>query len=507
MPQGKIKKGFFFYFGLFVLLVVAIFLIILVILMFNPGKTILWFKYFTAGNTYEVTTTTDEGEQPIDLSSTSNITNIEVECSYADVRIQKSNEVRKDCIVIENNAKGFATSSQATDFSYNVIIKEGNTLSITVVEPVGFIYLSNDITITINIFFNEDHGTASGDFSNIGFNVITTSGNIDIGGNTYLNQTITPRSITARTTSGNIMLRSSANILNTQSINFTTDNGGMITTGNNVIYNNQQASGIVLNNGSINLRTSNGTIDFDVIKINNSGTLNVENYRGNVVLDNVEVDNFTINSYEGNYLIGKVVCDEFSFTPSEDRVHSPNIQIEELTGNLVISSSTNNANPDLTIGKLTGNADILNVNGSININSISGGRVYAQIQNGQLNLTYASQTSKHNEEDYLRANGNASITVNFEGAFKNDLRMITGSGNININFTNNAGFTANSFVNDGENYGRPETGIVPELLSNDKISTNIGNIEKNPLLVKDNSGNSDSVINIYTNSNVTFTLR
>ena len=42
MGQGQIKKGFFFYFGLFVLALVAVFMVCLVIMMFNPGKTVLW---------------------------------------------------------------------------------------------------------------------------------------------------------------------------------------------------------------------------------------------------------------------------------------------------------------------------------------------------------------------------------------------------------------------------------------------------------------------------------
>ena len=94
MPQGKIKKGFFFYFGLFVLLLIAIFLIILVILMFNPGKTILWFKYFTSSpEPYVITQTTEEDEslrKDIDLSSGSSIETIEIEATYADVLIQKN---------------------------------------------------------------------------------------------------------------------------------------------------------------------------------------------------------------------------------------------------------------------------------------------------------------------------------------------------------------------------------------------------------------------------------
>ena len=499
MPQGKIKKGFFFYFGLFVLLLIAIFLIILVILMFNPGKTILWFQYFTAGDSYVITETTDTS-QGIDLSSSSNITNIEVECSYADVRIQKSNEVRQDAIIIENNAKGFALASDAREFSYSVTLS-GNTLNIEVIEPTGFIYISDDITITINIFFNEDYGTSSGDFSNFGFNISTTSGNVDIGASTNNNQTISPRAITAETTSGSIIFRSCTQIDTIQSLSLTTDNGGIQTIGNNVTYNGEEASGFVLNSGTINLRTTRGTIDLDVVKINEGGTLEILNDRGNVVIDNIEVDNINVNCYEGNYLLGDIICNEFSFTPSEDRIASPNIQIESLTGTFIISSRSTDyiANPDITIQKLTGSANIQNISGSININELDG-YAYAIVQNGSINISYASQSSYTNDNN-ITATGNASVTVNFLGEFINSLRVITENGNINFNVKNNTAFVANSFVNDGTNYG--ETGEVPAFLDDSKISTNIGTEDKNPLIIGDGSRGT---INIYTNGNVSFNL-
>ena len=71
MGQGQIRKGFFFYFGLFVLLLISVFLVCLVIMMFNPGKTVLWMKYFTDNNVYKYETTTDGSETPIDFSSLS----------------------------------------------------------------------------------------------------------------------------------------------------------------------------------------------------------------------------------------------------------------------------------------------------------------------------------------------------------------------------------------------------------------------------------------------------
>lgn len=503
MPQGKIKKGFFFYFGLFVLLLIAIFLIILVILMFNPGKTILWFKYFTSSpEPYVITQTTEEDEslrKNIDLSSGSSIETIEIEATYADVLIQKNTGYAEDCIIIENNAKGFATSEQPTEFSYEVLL-EGTTLSISVVEPEGFIYLSKNITITINIAYLVDYDESDGNFSNFAFNISTTDGTIDVGGKTYVGQTIAPKALTATTTSGDVILRTSANILRMQGLSFTTQSGEMLTSGNNVTYNGAPASGIVLNEGTINLRTTNGTIDFDVVKINNGGTLNISNDRGNIVIDNLEVDRINVNCYEGNYLIENVICDEFTFTPSEDRIASPNIQIQEMTGDFVISSS-NNANPDIIINKLNGSANIQDISGSTSINELDG-YVYAIVRNGSLNVTFADQTTSTNN-NYLRANGGASISVKFLGAYINNLKVITDNGKINFNLTGEASFTANHFVNDGVNYG--DTGTTPESLAPNRISTNIGEVTGSQLIVRGNSSES-ATINVYTNSNVAYTV-
>ena len=151
---------------------------------------------------------------------------------------EKLKSLPPNAIIIENNAKGFALASDAREFSYSVTLS-GNTLNIEVIEPTGFIYISDDITITINIFFNEDYGTSSGDFSNFGFNISTTSGNVDIGASTNNNQTISPRAITAETTSGSIIFRSCTQIDTIQSLSLTTDNGGIQTIGNNVTYNGQ----------------------------------------------------------------------------------------------------------------------------------------------------------------------------------------------------------------------------------------------------------------------------
>ncbi len=82
MAQGTVKKGFFFYFGLFFLLIFAVFMVCLVIMMFNPGKTILWMQYFTS-NTNQYVEKDSDGNN-INYAS---VNSIKINCDYAKVSV------------------------------------------------------------------------------------------------------------------------------------------------------------------------------------------------------------------------------------------------------------------------------------------------------------------------------------------------------------------------------------------------------------------------------------
>ena len=248
MAQEGIKKGFFFYFGLFVLFLIAVFLIICVIMIFNPGKTILWMQYFTSSSAENVTKTTDTGEA-INFDT---ISRIEVDCSYADVQVKIDGDIGESCVRIENNAKGFATAEQARPFSYSVV-NENGTLKIAVTEPVGFIYFSNDISITINIDSNYFNGEffPKYSFDNMAFNIKTTDGNITFGSVGFESQPFAPASITAKTTGGSIYLSENMKFNNLSQISLETDNGDIRTQGNNL---GEDLSGIEVTDADLDAR-------------------------------------------------------------------------------------------------------------------------------------------------------------------------------------------------------------------------------------------------------------
>ena len=505
MAQEGIKKGFFFYFGLFVLFLIAVFLIICVIMIFNPGKTILWMQYFTSSSAKNVTETTDTGEA-INFDT---ISRIEVDCSYADVQVKIDGDIGESCVRIENNAKGFATAEQARPFSYSVV-NENGTLKIAVTEPVGFIYFSNDISITINIdsnYFNGDFFPKYS-FDDMAFNIKTTDGNITFGSVGFESQPFAPASITAKTTGGSIYLSENMKFNNLSQISLETDNGDIRTQGNNL---GEDLSGIEVTDADVNLTTKTGDISLDLVKINTSGTLKIANDNGNVTISKLDVPNRNItssnqgdkesygiqmDSYEGNYYIDTIIGD-LSFSPSEDILGSPNIRIGTITGDMLVSSSID-ANPDVTIETMNGNIYSFGTNGNYIINNMNGS-ANIDIESGSVDIKFVEQTNKGTD---VITSTNGAITIGFKGPINHTMTVTSDSANINFNFLNNVDFVANAYVNDGAN------DQSNEMVNDDKITVNIGNYhgDKNPVLVDNSETSQTADIIVYTNANIAYTV-
>lgn len=505
MAQEGIKKGFFFYFGLFVLFLIAVFLIICVIMIFNPGKTILWMQYFTSSSAKNVIETTDTGEA-INFDT---ISRIEVDCSYADVQVKIDGDIGESCVRIENNAKGFATAEQARPFSYSVV-NENGTLKIAVTEPVGFIYFSNDISITINIDSNYFNGEffPKYSFDNMAFNIKTTDGNITFGSVGFESQPFAPASITAKTTGGSIYLSENMKFNNLSQISLETDNGDIRTQGNNL---GEDLSGIEVTDADVNLTTKTGDISLDLVKINTSGTLKIANDNGNVTISKLDVPNRNItssnqgdkesygiqmDSYEGNYYIDTIIGD-LSFSPSEDILGSPNIRIGTITGDMLVSSSID-ANPDVTIETMNGNIYSFGTNGNYIINNMNGS-ANIDIESGSVDIKFVEQTNKGTD---VITSTNGAITIGFKGPINHTMTVTSDSANINFNFLNNVDFVANAYVNDGAN------DQSNEMVNDDKITVNIGNYhgDKNPVLVDNSETSHTADIIVYTNANIAYTV-
>ncbi len=496
MAQGGIRKGFFFYFGLLVLLVIAVFLIILVVLFFNPGKTIIGLQYFTGGETVQLKTTTDETETPINFwSSNGNVDNIVVDCSYADVYVQVSEDIHENCVQITNEASGFATAGQARPYEYSVLL-DGSTLRISVQEPVGFLYLSNNISITINIEARYFDGSVAfdGNFQDITFDIQTTSGNVYLGTSNSRAYEIEPGNLTVETTSGDIFLSRNLSFDNISALTLETGSGEITTDGYNVALDggsNLNGRGIIMNSGTVNLTTDTGLMDFDLIRIGN-GTLNLTNENGNMTIGEMDVNRINLNSVEGNYYFDTVTTTELSYTPSEDRLLSPNIRIGTLNGNLVMSSS-HSSTPNVTVEHLNGRLSLTDIDGSYNIGEMSG---VIEVVSERANLTIGISDSTSRLTDSI-VTTSGDITLNFLGSTARNMTITTDSGKITMNVVDETGFTSTVYDNE-----------TREVLPNDtdRITVNIGTHEadRNPLNINSSSGSTKGTFIIYTNDEVEY---
>ena len=485
MPQGQIRKGFFFYFGLFVLLLISIFLICLVIMMFNPGKTVLWMQYFTA-NDDELIEKTSDGSRTIDWSQ---VNSLEINCSYANVVVQKNNEYNLDCVHIVNNAKGFAVESNAVHFDYNVYY-EGSTLKIDVTEPTGFMFFSKDIRIILHASENS-----SLNFSTLNLKITTTSGNVEIGGTTAkAAEEIRLNSLDVSTGSGRITFSQMFNTSSLTGLNLYTEEGKLLST-KNINYGNETVNGFVVNCDAT-IGTDKGAISYDYI---NTGSHDIyaSCKSGTFAADYIVAENLKVTCVQGNYKFGNVMAN-LDYTNSEDSLLAPNIVVDYLSGNFTISGGDNfkgSAEPSVNIKKIDGEISMLVDKGSITVGEANG----AVDINSEDNLNVDIIIGENNGSAKRIITQNSNVSIGFLGVVSNNTTIETDRGNIVVNVTSVANFTANAWVNDLEGTTR---------LADDKISISHGLIEgetKNPLVVRGTSSTSGT-LTIRTNSSLSYNL-
>lgn len=485
MPQGHIRKGFFFYFGLFVLLLIAIFMICLVVMMFNPGKSVLWMQYFTSSDSQRISKTTD-AMQELDLN---NVTDIEINCSYASVIVEKNNEYTLDGLYIVNNAKGFAVSSNATPFDYQVYY-EGSTLKVDVTEPTGFMYLSKDIKIILHAAENS-----SLDFSNLNLTVNTTGGDINIGGTeAKAAKEIKLNSLNASTSSAYIIFTEMFDSSTLTDLKLNTESGKMYST-NEVSVGNQTFKGLVANCDT-SLTTNNGSIAFDVINVGNK-KLSITCKKGNVAADYIYAQDVEVSCVQGNYKFGSVYGN-LDYTNSEDSILAPNIIADYISGNFTISGRDGfkgSAEPDVEINKIDGGISTLVDKGSVIVGEANGAIGVMSENNLKVDIT----VGENNNATKRIVNANGDVTLAFLGIVGNTVNVETDKGDVVINITSVANFTSTAWLNDLEGTTK---------LSDDKISVSHGLIEgetKNPLNVRGTSSVSGTMT-IKTNASVSYNL-
>ena len=482
MAQGGIKKGFFFYFGLFVLLLISAFLICLVIMMFNPGKTVLWMQYFTA-DTEVHHTKTDDGSM-IDYST---INRIEIEATYANVSVQKNAEYteKQEGLIIINKAKGFASAKKAVHYDVS-ITKSGSTLKVKVTEPTGFLYFSKNIEIILN----ANHETAT-NWANVDFVARTTDGDIEIGGVNHLKaKTVHLKSIDLKATGkGDITLEKMLDVSNANSVKLSTNKGD--------ISSSMDVGGKVgiSSNSDTTLETNSGVIKFERLSVASGRSLHILCRSGDVKIGEITADKVDVHCVQGNYVFD-TINGNLSYINSEDTIISPNILVTKLvSGDFNLSADANsNANPDVEIKEVGGNITVLADRGHLEVAKAHGAVSVNSKDNLYVGIIFAD-TSASNAITISNVKGD--VDLGFLGSMAGTVEVIT-NGDIEIKVTSAAKFVSEALVNNDSGARVDEAKI--------KVSTNLAEgRELNPLSVNGTSANSWAMT-LKTNAKIKYTL-
>lgn len=458
MASGQIKKGFFFYFGMFTLLLVTVFLICLVIMIFNPGQTILWMKYFTGNETYQITKTTDDVPQVINWD---NVTDIIISApNYAKVTVQSNKQTnvagskKADTgIYIKNAAKGFQGASGAVSFGYDVTLNDGK-LKITLREPNGFLFFSKNIEVVVHSSALEHQST----LQNKNFVILGGAGDVTIG--KYLNatsQNVVLKTLYVSTTSGNVSLASNCDTYSALSGTISSEETGKtgltplyIKTGSGNIGASERAFssntdvGLKVNAKST-FKTDSGHIRLGKV---DAGTneMYIECKTGTVVNSSIKAKTVSVKCTHGNYDIQKVEGD-LSFAEALESIISPNINVGEITGHFAIGNLTTSSSPDVKINKVGGNVTAHCSNGTLTIDEI-GGEVDIVSDKMAVNVGL----SENNTSRVSIKNGTASTKLAIRGVVgssrsgtDNDKILIRTHSSFTLNFTKDAQFRAGTY--------------------------------------------------------------
>ena len=478
MAQGQIKKGFFFYFGLFVLLLLAVFLICIVIMIFNPGTTILWMQYFTSNGQIALVETTDN-KTPIDLTT---LTDLEIVCdAYTSVSVVRDNsgkDMAKDAIFLANNAKGFVTASEAKPFSYSVTFVDDKKLKIEIHEQKGFLYFSKDIKIIVHA---TTHNNSLYDFKDLNLKVTTGDGNIYIGGG--INDVESKlASITATTTGGSVYFQKRMDTSSLKKIDITTDSGNISST-NEVEFTNKshdfECSGYGLKvDCDLRFKTKSGRVTFGIL---DAGTNNLT--------FECESSNLNIKC------INQYVFGDLKYDFSTNNILSPNIMIDNVYGNFSASlTDEKESEPEITIKKVEGNLSVFCRKGKVVVGEIGGAVDIEKGETLSVDITIAGE----NQNNIIVNTKSGEVRVKFLDKVSPNVKITTNTGRVYFRVNSSAKFIATLYI-------YSEINSSPQLQTDlKKMVVHLGNYDlketRENQLVVNNATSSDGKITVTTNA-------
>lgn len=408
MANDGVKKGFLFYFGLFLLIILGVASVLMIVMMFMPKTNILGIQYFTNSSAIRVDATTDESKTPINFDYP-NFNSVVIVTNFANVTIQKNNEYDRNGIYFVNQSRGFVEAKKANDFEYKVELKDG-VLNISLTEEKAFLYFSKEVEVVFQIS-NENINP----LSNKDVSIYTQSGDVSIGGNFGGGQNHALRlgGLTVESGKGSIGISTYAPN-DYPSFSLKTTSGDI-----NIAHPSLRST-------HMDLETSSG--DISATKLECPNSVNITSKKGKVSISEVSGSaNFEIVD---TYVKIATIQGTADFTRSAGKFNSADVNISLVTGNFV---ATEAANSDFNLGTIRGEARIETTSGNIAIT----GKVFT---NWTLKTTTGSIT----------ANINANATLVKISTEKGKLTLTLPSAFSNVTIANKGGKTYLTLPNQGK---------------------------------------------------------
>ena len=368
--MGKgIKKGFFTYLLIFIGIIIAAAAVCAVIMIFSPGTQILGLSYYNYNEIRYIleadSFATSESETSSERITVNNelkmidINHFVVNTDGMNVEfVKKSSDwsgVEKALNVQLNlNLRGFIKGNENALNISSKYFEDTKTLELNIKSPTTFINLGNWSNILIELPSNLN--------SNKTFEVNTTGGSVNLGGNgTSLNR---PQVLTAA------------------QINITTEGGSVETSDyfnlSGVAYNSSVKTKtgalkfsrpIVCNSFSFETESGNATFSNDIFNI--SEDFNLKANMSFVEINKITATNLNLVNTNGKIYAGNITGNVIF---SEDSANC-DIQVKNITGSVLIGEKNKETISQTTSVKisesLNGEANIF-TKGNIFINKIEG---------------------------------------------------------------------------------------------------------------------------------------
>lgn len=449
MAGGKVKKGFTSYLLVLFLAIIATFLILITIMLFSPFKNILGFTYFTFKTDDFVFNVT--GGRDDEKFNFETIENINIDCTFAEVKVERYYKIDDYALRFENTMTGFAREDQETSFTYEVYYKDETKkeLNVKVHEPEGFLYFNKNITINVLIPTSKTYS-----LDNTALTITNTTGDIYIGNSTKVlniqgedfRNYITFGTINVKTNKGNTIIFPYANE-QVKNLFIKTEKGKIESRRNLTV------------SGDFNIYAEKGNLDFKSINITSSkpagfnlkdSEFSTPYLKGNVELT-IKNGYFDVDNMEGILSSNNAV----------EQMSKANINIKEFSGYLSLPY-VNNSKVTLGTVKTASQVYIQSTEGDIKIKNMLGNVAKVETTEGSIDVTTSGT-----DIDVKTTSGDIKVSFN-SLVIDNQIDVVSKSGKINFNVKGDLAFILEAYNAKGElrDDGNVNVAWLEKLVSN-----------------------------------------